>query len=133
MQSARDLVAVLVEFPAGVKLGHDDLGGGNPLLPMDIHRNPAAIVAHGDGAVRVNPYPHEIGMTGEGFVNAVVHDFIDHVVQARAVVRVADIHAGTLANGLQAPENLDGFCAVFFGLRNGLSHRGDTFDIAPDL
>ena len=36
-----------------------------------------------------------------------------HVMQARAVVSVTDIHAGALADSVQALENLDGICAVF--------------------
>ena len=39
-------------------------------------------------------------MTGQRLVNAVVDHLIDHVVQARAIVGVADIHAGALANRL---------------------------------
>jgi hypothetical protein len=51
------------------------------------------------------------GMTGQRLVDAVVHDLVDHVVQARAVIGVADVHAGALAHRLQALENLDGIGA----------------------
>ena len=51
MQAARHLVGVaavigVVEFTARVKLGHDDLGGRNALLLVDVHRDAAPIVAH---------------------------------------------------------------------------------------
>jgi hypothetical protein len=52
-------------------------------------------------------------MAGQRLVDAVVDDLVDHVVQARAVVGVADIHAGPLAHGLQPLENLDGIGAIF--------------------
>ena len=52
-------------------------------------------------------------MAGQRFVDGVVDDLIDHVMQARAVVGVADIHAGTLAHGIEALEDLDGIGAVF--------------------
>ena len=48
VQSAGNLVGVLVEFPAGVQLGHDDLGRRHPFLVMDAGWNAASIVGHGD-------------------------------------------------------------------------------------
>jgi hypothetical protein len=54
-----------------------------------------------------------VGVAGQRLVDGVVDHLIDHVVQARAVIGVADIHAGALAHGVQAFENLDGIRAVF--------------------
>ena len=51
----------------------------------------------------------------QSLVDAVVHDLVDHVVQAGAVIGVADVHTGTLTNSLKAFENLDGFSVVFRG------------------
>ena len=48
VQTARDLVGILVEFSAGVQLGHDDLGGGDAFFGVDVGRNAASVV--GDGA-----------------------------------------------------------------------------------
>jgi UDP-N-acetylenolpyruvoylglucosamine reductase len=58
-------------------------------------------------------------MAGQRLVDGVVDDLVDHVVQAGAVIGVADIHARPLAHGLQALENLDGIGAVLgiFALR----------------
>ena len=53
-----------------------------------------------------------VGMAGQRLVDGVVDDLIDHVVQARAVIGVADIHARPLADGIQAFENLDGIGAI---------------------
>ena len=53
-----------------------------------------------------------VGVAGERLVDGVVDDLVDHVVQARAVVGVADIHAGPLAHRIEALEDLDGFRAV---------------------
>jgi hypothetical protein len=63
-------------------------------------------------------------------VDRIVDDLVDHVVQAGAVVGVADIHAGALANGIEAAQHLDrigivlfaiaGGCAVQFVLAHGL-------------
>ncbi len=121
VQTARHLVRILVELPAGVQLGHDDLGGGNAFLGVDGGRDAPPVVGHGDRAVLVQGDRHQVGVAGQSLVDGVVHHLIDHVVQARAVVRVADIHAGALAHRVQAFENLDGIGAV---LRRGSSLFG---------
>jgi hypothetical protein len=70
-------------------------------------------------------------VAGQRLVDAVVDDLIDHVVQARPVVGVADIHAGALANSLQPLENLDGISAVFGGVLGLLRPCGETLVRCP--
>src|SRR5690606_32035694 len=60
-----------------------------------------------------------VAIACQRFVDGVVHDLEDHVVQARAVGSVADVHAGPLAYGFQALEHLDRIGAVAGG-RGGL-------------
>src|SRR3954468_15907370 len=59
-------------------------------------------------------------MARERFVDSVVDDLVDHVVEARAIVGVADIHARSLAHGIKALENLDGFGTVIGRVRGSL-------------
>ena len=59
------------------------------------------------------------GVAGERLVDRVVDDLVDHVMQARAVVGVADIHAGTLAHRIEALQDLDGFRAIIGGRGSG--------------
>lgn len=82
VQAAGDLVGILVELTAGVQLGHDDLGRRDALLGVDVGRNAAAIVGHGDRAFRVQRHRHFGGVAGERLVNGIVHHLIDHVVEA---------------------------------------------------
>ena len=100
VQPARHLVGVLVEFPAGVQVGHDDLGGGNPFLVVDADRDAAAVVGDGDRAVGVQGHDDRVAIAGQRLVDRIVDDLVDHVVQARAVIGVADIHARPLAHGV---------------------------------
>ena len=116
VQAARHLIAVLVELPARVQLGHDNLGRRDALFFVNSDRNSASVVAHRYTRIRVNFDRNFGGMTGQCLVDAVVHDLIDHVMQTRPVVGIADIHAGTLANRLQSLENLDGIRAIFLRL-----------------
>ena len=122
VQAARDLVGVLVELPARMQLGHDDLGRRDAFFLVDADGNAAAIVADRDAVIGVQRDRHGVRMARQRLVDAVVHDLVDHVVQARAVIGVADIHAGPLAHGLQALENLDGIRAVFRGRRSVVCH-----------
>ncbi len=112
MQAARHLVGVLVEFSASMELGHDDLGGGHALTLVDVGRDAAAVIAHGAGAIRIECDDDGFGIAGERFVDRVVDDLVDHVVQAGAVVGVADIHARPLAHGIEPLEHLDRFRVV---------------------
>ncbi len=50
-------------------------------------------------------------MPGEGFVDRVVDDLVDEVVQA-ARAGGADVHAGPLADRLEAFEDLDVLCVI---------------------
>ena len=60
-----------------------------------------------------------VGLAGERLVDRVVHDLVDEVVEP-ALARRADVHAGPLADGLEALEDRDVLGAVaavsvFFG------------------
>ncbi len=71
-------------------------------------------------------------MAGQRLVDGVVHHLVDHVVQAGAVIGVADIHARPLAHGVEAFQHLDRIGAVFGGFRSGFRRiRHDGFRNFP--
>jgi hypothetical protein len=111
VQAARDLVAVLVELAAGVQLGERDLGGRALGLVLVVHLdtggNAAAVVGDADGVVGVDGDDDVVAVAGQRLVDGVVDHLEHQVVQAGAVGRVADVHAGALAHGFQAFEDLD--------------------------
>src|SRR5690606_24446766 len=121
VQAAGDLVGVLVELAAGVQFGHDDFRRAAVLLVvfMDGGGDAAAIVRDRNAVVGMDRDDDVVAIACQGFVDGVVHDLEDHVVQARAVGSVADVHAGPLAYGFQALEHLDRIGAVAGG-RGGL-------------
>jgi hypothetical protein len=107
VQAAGDLVAAaLAELAAGVQDGHDNLEGGLALLLHRRHRDAAAVVDDRDGVVRVDGHRDGVAVAGQRLVDRVVHHLVDQVVQA-ADARRADVHAGTLADGLEALEDRD--------------------------
>ena len=107
VQAAGDLVAAAVaELAAGVQDGQHDLGGRLLLLLHDRDGDAAAVVDDGDGVVRVDRDRDGVVAAGERLVDGVVDDLVDQVVQAAHTGR-ADVHAGTLADRLEALEDGD--------------------------
>ena len=107
VEPAGHLVRALVELAAGVQPGHDHLGGGHAFAFVDVGRDAAAVVAHGDRAVGVEDHIDPVAIAGERLVDGVVDDLEHHVMQTRTVVGVADVHAGAPAHRFQALEDLD--------------------------
>jgi hypothetical protein len=106
VQAARDLVGVVLELAARVELRHDDLGGGLPLLLVQVRGDAAAVVDDGDGVVPVDRDIDPVAEPGLGLVDRVVHDFVDEVVKPERRCR-ADVHRGALANRFEPLEDLD--------------------------
>ena len=48
-----------------------------------------------------------VAIAGQRLVDGVVDDLEHHVVQAGAVIGIADVHAGALAHRIQALQHLD--------------------------
>ncbi|GAA6132303.1 hypothetical protein NBRC116187_26630 [Halopseudomonas sabulinigri] len=44
---------------------------------------------------------------GEGFIDRVIDDFKDHMVEAGAIVRIPNIHTGSLTDCIKAFKDLD--------------------------
>ena len=102
MQTAGNLVGIVVEFPAGMQNGHDDFGCGAAFFRVNVHGYSTAVVRNRDGFVRVNGYRDSIAKTRQSLVDGVVNHLKDHVVQSRAVIGVADVHSGALADRFES-------------------------------
>ena len=84
------------------------------MISCTIEGNPdyASIISDRHRAIGIERHTHLSGIAAQGLVDGIIDHLIDHMVQARAVVRVANIHARTLTHRVQALENLDGCRAV---------------------
>ncbi len=107
VQAAGDLVGVRVELAAGVQHGHHHFGGGTALFRMNVHRDAAAVIADTDRAIVENGDHNGVAITGQRLIDRVVNDFKHHVMQASAIIGVADVHAGALAHRFQTFQYLD--------------------------
>ncbi len=117
VQPARDLVAVLVELAARMEPGQHDLGRRDALFLVNVGRNAPPVIAHGDRAVAVQHQFDAGREPGLRLIDGVVDDLEGHVVQAGAVVGVADVHARSLADGVQPFQDGDGGSVVGVGGR----------------
>jgi hypothetical protein len=90
-----------------VEFGHDDLGCGSTRLSVFVHRDTSAVVRHGDGVVCVDYDRNTITETRLRLVDGVINNFPHHVVKTRDVVNITDVHAGALADSLEAFKNFD--------------------------
>ena len=106
VQPAGHLVAAAAELPAGVQLREHQLHGGDVLAVALAGGDAAAVVDDGHAAVGAQRHVDAVGVAGEGLVHRVVDDLPDEVVQAALTGR-ADVHAGPLAHGVEAFEDLD--------------------------
>ena len=110
MESARHFVSAAAKFSAGVQHGVHHFkcifSGG-----VFTNWNAATIVGDSDGIIFVDAHKNARCMPGHRFVNGVVNDFVDKVMQAALIGR-ADVHAGTLANRFKSFKNLNAGCAV---------------------
>ena len=118
LEATHDLDGELAHGGPGRLVEQPDPRRGHALLRVDVHGDAAAVVEHGDGIVGVEGDQHAARMARQRLVDRVVDDLIDHVVQAGPVVGVADIHAGPLADGVEALQHPDRFRAIFG--RNGM-------------
>ncbi len=98
-------------------------GGGNAFFRMDVRRDSAPVIAHGDGAIPVQADLDLGRETGLRFVHRIVDDLEGHMVQAGAVIRIADIHSRPLADRIEPLENGNGGGVVDMGVGGGLRRR----------
>ena len=82
------------------------------------HGDAHAVVGDGDAGIGVDDNFDTVAAAGQGFVNGVVYDFVDEVVEGFDV-GTAHVHARAAANGFQPFKNLDatgivlGICLCF--------------------
>jgi hypothetical protein len=107
VQTARSLISLARELAARVQGAQDHLQrrlAGE--LGVGVERHATAVVADGQRIIGVQLNLDPVGVAGDRLVHGVVED-LGHQVMQRALVRAADIHAGSLAHRLQPLQHLD--------------------------
>ncbi len=104
---ARLVAAAAVELAAGVNLGEHDLEGRAIVhVGHGADGDAAAIVGGGDAAVGIDLDHDHRGEAVDRFIDAVVNDFVDEVMQT-AGRGIPDVHGGPLADPFDPLEHAD--------------------------
>ena len=106
VQAAGYLVSLAAKLAAGVKHGQAHFHSGTAQLGVNAHGEAAAVVLHLAAAILVQDDVDIRAVASQRLVDGVVYNLIYAVMQP-AIIRRADIHAGTLAHSLQAFEHLN--------------------------
>ena len=107
VQTTGHFVGVIVEFTTGVQHGHDNFCGGNAFLFMQIDRNSTAVILDRHRLVRVNNHTNLRAVARERFIDGVIHQLKDHVVQAGTIIGIPDVHAWPLSHRIQSFQDFD--------------------------
>src|SRR5690348_2396864 len=129
VQAAGDFIRLAVEFSASVQDSHDDFGSRLLFSGVHVHRNAAAVVDDGDRVVFVDHDVDFVAVAGHGFIDGIVGNFPDEVVQTEFACGT-DVHGGAFANRFQSAEDFDGRSVVLVpcGLRRRVfffTHSGE--------
>ena len=116
VQAAGIGVVVIVKLAARVQAGIDQLNTADVILGMLVHGHAAAVVPYRGAAVLVQRHDDLGGVAAHRFVNAVIHDLPQKVMQAPGAGG-ADVHARTHAHGVQPLQYLEfaGVIAIILG------------------
>ena len=125
VETARNLVGLLVELAAGMQHRHYDLEGGFAFqfrifdIVLGVDRDAAAVVQDRHGTIGVNRHINILGKAGQHLIDRVIDGLINEVMHASRTGGT-DIHAWSLPDRLQALEHGD-FTGVVVG---GFSGHG---------
>ena len=106
METARHFVGVVIKLTARVEHRKDNFCGGRALF-VHVRGDSPAIILHRHGFIGVNGDFYALTKAGQCFIDGVIHDLKDHVMQARAIVRIADVHTGALTHRIQPLEDFN--------------------------
>ncbi|OQB04689.1 MAG: hypothetical protein BWY20_00517 [Spirochaetes bacterium ADurb.Bin215] len=81
MQTAGDLVGALVKFTAGMKTGQNEFKGAYPFSLVNINGNSASIILDTYNIVLFKNDGNCVTMTRHCFVDTVIYNFVDQMMQ----------------------------------------------------
>ena len=107
VESARDLVPATAELAASMQDGEHNLSGRLVRkFGVRSDRNASAVVDHSAAPIGKNRHLDDITMPCHCFIDCVVDDLIDHVMQPGGTGG-SDVHTRALAHCFQSFEDLD--------------------------
>jgi hypothetical protein len=103
VKTTRKTIAFIGKLAPGMKFGQDHLNPWDPLLGMDIHRHPPAIVHHLQGSVFIQTDLNGLGEARNRLVYTIVDNLLGEMIGPGGI----GIHPGSLAYRFKATEDFD--------------------------
>ncbi|MNV26446.1 hypothetical protein D3C71_1175660 [compost metagenome] len=103
VQAAGEGVVLVVELAARMQAGQDQFDAGDLLLGVDVHGHATAVIADFAAAVLEQRDFDRVGVSGQGFVDGIVDDFLRQMVRARGV----GVHARAALDRVQAGQDFN--------------------------
>jgi len=94
-----------------MKLRQHDLSGRHAFRRVNVYGDPTTVVGHRDAVIDVDLDRDLVAEASQRFVDRVVDDLENEVVET-AFSGIPDVHAGSLANGIEALKYFDRFSGV---------------------
>jgi hypothetical protein len=70
---------------------------------------------------------YAVGMSGEALIDRIIDNFINHVMQAGAVICIANIHPRAFTHSVQSFEDFDAIRPIFracvWRILSGIGHK----------
>ncbi len=105
VQTAGNFIAAAAEFSSRVQNCENHSHGRDTDLMVDADRDSAPVIGNADDVARKNLDVNFVAVSGHRFVDCIVNNLINEVVQAARPCR-ANIHSGAFAHGFQPFQNL---------------------------
>ena len=80
---------------------------------VNVNRYSASVVSHCDGVIFVDRYCYIVAITGEGFIDGVIHHFVNQVMES-FYTYIAYVHGGAFSYCFQSLEYLNTAGSVLF-------------------
>jgi hypothetical protein len=106
VEAAGNLVALFVEFTAGVEPGHHEFQGADPFTGVYINGDTAAVIFHTDYVIPFQNYQYIVTVALHGLVYGVIYYLEYQMVQA-VNSGGPNVHTGAFPYRLQTFKNLD--------------------------
>ena len=108
MQTSGVFVILVRKLAARMQPREDQLDTADLLFCVHVHGHAAPVIGHLDEAVLLHDDGDVPGMARQGFIDAVVDDFLHEVIGPRGI----GVHAWSLADRVQAGQYFDGIGIV---------------------
>ena len=112
MEPAGNLIAPAAELSSGMKDGKYHLHRRDPGLFLDVHRDPAAVVHHRNGIIRVDLDVDGITVSRQGLIHGIVYDLIYKMMKSPGG-SAPNIHSRSFSYCFKAFQDLNLVGSIF--------------------